>query len=85
MRRVRVYLREGCHLCEEALEVLDRLRREIPFELVEVDVDSDPSLAALFGERVPVVTVDGQVASQLLVREDQVRRQLAEEGAGGSA
>jgi glutaredoxin len=56
-----LYTRQNCHLCEDAWLHLQKEQRRHGFELHIIDVDSDQSLAAKFGEMVPVITVDGQV------------------------
>ncbi|HKE99235.1 MAG TPA: glutaredoxin family protein [Actinomycetes bacterium] len=58
-RVVTLYTRGGCHLCEDAEAVLERVRAGVAFELRAVDVDADPELARRYGVRVPVVAVDG--------------------------
>jgi hypothetical protein len=58
--RVVLYTRRGCHLCECGEQALRRARRRYGFVLEEADVDADPALAARYGERVPVVTVNGK-------------------------
>ncbi len=58
---VRLYTREGCHLCEDAWAVLEQARREHRFALEVVDVDSDASLAERYGLEIPVVEVNGRV------------------------
>jgi glutaredoxin len=55
------YTRRGCHLCETAWEHLRHAQRQFHFGLSAVDVDTDPELARLHGEQVPVVTVNGRV------------------------
>ncbi|MFF3064737.1 glutaredoxin family protein [Oerskovia sp. NPDC057915] len=59
--RVVLYGRVGCHLCEDAREVVGAVCADQGVAWTEVDVDSDPSgaLAAQYGDYVPVVTVDG--------------------------
>jgi hypothetical protein len=54
--RVTLISRDGCHLCEEAEAVLDRI---IPGQWVRVDVESSIELERDFGDRVPVVLLDG--------------------------
>jgi glutaredoxin len=56
-----LYTRRNCHLCVDALLHLQKEQRRHGFELHIIDVDSDQSLSAKFGEMVPVITVDGQV------------------------
>ncbi len=62
MSRVTLYGKPGCHLCEEARAVVAAVRAELGFELEEVDVSIDPVLHARYGERIPVVAVDGEDA-----------------------
>jgi glutaredoxin len=56
-----LYTRQGCHLCEQAFEQLERARRRHGFTLRPVDIDSDPELVARHGLQVPVVEVNGRV------------------------
>jgi glutaredoxin len=75
-RRVTLYTRRGCHLCEAAEAVLRAERAADPFDLELVDVDSDPGLAARYGVRVPVVAVDGAELFDYEVPPDLLRRHL---------
>ncbi len=63
MATVTLLSRVGCHLCDEAREVVASVVASVAagsgVELVEVDVDSDPELRAEYGDLVPVVLVDG--------------------------
>jgi glutaredoxin len=56
-----VYTRRNCHLCEEVHEWLRERQARYRFNLETVDVDTDPDLAARYGDTVPVVKVNGQV------------------------
>ena len=68
MTEVVVYSRPGCHLCEEAIEEIASLhaagRR---FELREVDIESEESLLLSMLERIPVIEVDGETVSELVL------------------
>jgi hypothetical protein len=65
---VTLYAREGCHLCDEArLEIQAMRDRAGAFELREIDIDSDDELLAAFLERIPVVEVDGEIVSELVL------------------
>jgi len=59
MELVTIYSRKGCHLCEEALSVLQKLKNELHFEIVEIFIDGDEELEKRFGEQVPVTLIDG--------------------------
>jgi glutaredoxin len=61
-RRVVLYTKAGCHLCEIAKGRLARARREEEFDLEEVDIAGDPDLLERYGMRIPVVTIDGTLA-----------------------
>lgn len=50
-----VYSRAYCHLCEEMIEALRGLRGALRFDIEVVDVDADPVLERLYGEKVPVL------------------------------
>ena len=77
-----VYSRPGCHLCEEAVAALVSLHREgYRFELHEIDIESDDLLLRRHLEKIPVVEVDGIVASELIFDEAGVRSRLDTVGA----
>ncbi len=77
-----VYSRPGCHLCEAAIEALVALHAEgYRFELHEVDIESDDLLLRRHLERIPVVEIDGIVASELVFDELGVRSRLDTVGA----
>jgi len=82
MTQVTLYGKAGCHLCSEAREVVNALREELHFDLEEVDVSLDPRLHNAYGERIPVVAIDGQDALELVISERDLRTVLAEAGEG---
>lgn len=50
-----VYIRQGCHLCTDMTQALERLRPELGFEYSTVDIDTEPDLQARYDTRVPVL------------------------------
>jgi len=58
--RVTLYGKPGCHLCDDAREVVARVCADLGEEYAEVDITSDPELAARFAEEIPVTFVDGE-------------------------
>lgn len=75
MTRVTLYGRPGCHLCEEARAAVTAARRRREFALEEVDISLDARLTRRYGERIPVVAIDGQDMLELRFGvEDLVRR-----------
>jgi glutaredoxin len=82
MTQVTVYSRPGCHLCAEAIEALVTMHEEgYRFELVEVDIESDELLLRRLLEKIPVVEVDGEPVSELVLDEAAVRARLDTVGA----
>ncbi len=82
MTRVTVYSRPDCHLCAEAIEALVALHREgYRFELHEVDIESEELLFKRMLEKIPVVEVDGQVVSELILDRAAVEARLDTVGA----
>src|SRR3954449_11221182 len=59
---VRLYHSPGCHLCERARAVVAEARRELGFELTEVDIRGDVDLEAAYREWLPVVEIGGRRA-----------------------
>jgi glutaredoxin len=71
-----LYGKPGCHLCEEARAVVDEARAGRSVELVEVDVTLDPVLHRRYGERIPVLELDGEELFELVVARDELERRL---------
>ncbi len=59
-RSLAVYSRENCHLCDEAIELLQLYSALLP-PIQEIDIDTDPALQKRFDTEVPVVELDGKV------------------------
>jgi glutaredoxin len=77
---VEIYSKPQCPLCDEAKEVLARVRRRISFELKEVDITGDPALFERHRYDIPVVFVNGRKAFKHHLDEraveDRLRREL---------
>jgi glutaredoxin len=76
VRSVILYGRAGCCLCDDAREVLERVRLRRPFALRERDIDADEGLLRAYLERIPVVTIDGEEVFELFVDEAELERRL---------
>ena len=61
MIRLRLLSRPGCHLCEEMRREVDSLLADQPRTWEEVDVDSDPVLAARYGDSIPILFVNDRL------------------------
>ena len=74
--RLRLLTRENCHLCVVAAETLQRIGAEAGLVPETVDVDADRDLQAEYGDRVPVVLLDGREHSYFTVDVPRLRRDL---------
>jgi glutaredoxin len=74
--RLQLLTRADCHLCEIAAETLTRIGAAAGLVPQAVDVDADPELRAEYGDRVPVVLLDGREHSYFTVDVVRLRRDL---------
>ena len=69
-----LYSRPGCHLCDEARAVLEAERARTPFDLEEIDIETDDELVKEYGIRIPVVAIDGVERFEIAVDPDELAR-----------
>lgn len=74
--RVTLYSRPGCHLCEVAREVIERVCAELGEQYVELSIDEDQALYERFAEEIPVTFVDGRQHNFWRVDEQRLRAAL---------
>jgi hypothetical protein len=81
-RQVQLLTRAGCTICDGVHAQLADLANELDFDLTKTDVDAkaqdgDTSLRAEFGDRLPVVLLDGREHSYWELDEPRLRKDLA--------
>ena len=74
--RLALVTRAGCHLCDVAKEVLDRVAAATGEGWYEIDVDGDREVGAEYGDRVPVVLLDGKEHGYWRVEDARLLRDL---------
>ena len=67
----------GCHLCEAAREVIERVTAELGVQWEEHSIDDDPQLLRRYAEQIPVTFVDGRRHDFWRVDEARLRAALA--------
>ena len=85
MRTLTVLGRPGCHLCEEAVAVLERLRADPALGDVaveQVDIEADEAMLLAYLERIPVIALDGVELYDFAVDEADLRARLGGGGQG---
>jgi glutaredoxin len=75
--RLTLISRPGCHLCEVAEEVLERVAAATGETWTTVDVTDSVELERDYGDRVPVLLLDGREHGYWRVEEDRLLRDLA--------
>ena len=78
---VELLTRAGCGICERIHRRLAELAGELGFDLSSTDVDAaaaagDGALRAEFGDRLPVVLLDGREHSYWDIDEDRLRSDI---------
>ncbi len=76
MTTLTLYGKPGCHLCDDARAAVERVtaRRDVPLE--QVDISRDPVLYKRYGERIPVLELDGKTVFEFFVDEAVLERRL---------
>ena len=75
--RITLYTKPGCHLCDEARSVIQRVSAEVGTSYEEVDISTSIELMSAYGEQIPVTFVDGRQHDFWRVDETRLRRALA--------
>ena len=74
--RVTLYGKPGCHLCDDARTVIERVCAALGTSYDEVDITTSPELFDAYGEQIPVTFVDGRQHDFWRVDEERLRRAL---------
>ena len=74
--QVDIYSRPGCHLCDEAKVVIERVQRRFGFAVRVIDIETDPEFEKQFGEEIPVVFINGVKAFKYHVDEAEFQKKV---------
>jgi glutaredoxin len=74
--QIDIYSRPGCHLCDEAKEVIERVRRRHSFEVSVINIEGDPALETAYGTEIPVVFINGNKAFKYRVDESELEKKV---------
>ncbi|UPK74656.1 glutaredoxin family protein [Nocardioidaceae bacterium SCSIO 66511] len=58
--RVEVLTKPGCHLCENAVAIIESVCSELGVGWSESDISADAEAMRTYGEQIPVTFVDGR-------------------------
>ena len=74
--KVDIYSRPGCHLCDEAKDVVERVQQRMAFAVNVVNIETDRALDAAYGNEIPVVFINGSKAFKYRVDEADFERKI---------
>ena len=74
--RITLIGKPGCHLCDDAREVIARVAGELGVPWEERSVLDDEALMAAYAEQIPVTLVDGRQHDYWRVDERRLRAAL---------
>ncbi|MFQ5560106.1 MAG: glutaredoxin family protein [Nitrospinota bacterium] len=74
--KIEMFSKAGCHLCEEAKAIVEKVQKKVPFNFVETDISLDPALEKKFGEQIPVIFIEGKKAFKFFVSEQDLLKKI---------
>ena len=72
--KVVFYTKAGCHLCDDARDLLEDLAADIAYELTEIDIRSDLGIFELYRYRIPVIIINDQTTVEGRIDQSDLRR-----------
>ncbi|KEO82829.1 glutaredoxin family protein [Tumebacillus flagellatus] len=75
---ITLFTKDGCTLCVKAKQILERLGLFYPMVVEEFDITTDESVHAKYGDKIPVLHIDGEEAFVSKIAEHWLRRYLEE-------
>lgn len=71
-RKITIYSKPDCHLCDLAKDVVDRCRQKVDFTVEVIDISQNPALFEHYRDDIPVILLDGNEIARHFVRERQL-------------
>ena len=80
---VEIYSKPGCHLCDEAKEVLIKAKQEFDMEIKEINIEEDHELFQKYRYDIPVIWINGRKAYKYRIDPADLHRRLEKEISSG--
>jgi len=71
---VTFYTKAGCHLCEDARELLEEIAEDTEYTLTEIDIRSDPAVFELYRYRIPVIVINAETLLEGRIEAEELAR-----------
>lgn len=75
---VTFYTKAGCHLCEDARELLEEIAEETAYTLDETDIRSDPAVFKEYRYRIPVIIINQEMLLEGRIEAAELARAFQE-------
>jgi len=75
--RITIYSKPDCHLCDIARERIDNVQKQYSFEIETIDITTSETLLEQYGERIPVVCINGEEAYVYRVSQKGLAKKLS--------
>ena len=74
------FTRSGCHLCDDAEPLVQRLAAQVGAAVEMQDIDADPALMSAYSARIPVILgPSGRVLAEGVIDERHLKKAIAAE------
>ncbi len=83
--KVTLYSKPDCHLCDVVKAQLTSVRKRVEFDLLTVDITTQPELWRRYRTRIPVVLIEGEEAFVYRINEEELVRRLTADKASREA
>ncbi|MFN8576635.1 MAG: glutaredoxin family protein [Candidatus Sericytochromatia bacterium] len=72
-----IYSKENCELCDKLKEVVNKVHKNIEFDIKEIDITKDPEIFEKYKYDIPVVHLNGIIAFKHRITEDELIKKLS--------
>ena len=79
MIEIKIYSKPYCHLCDEMKIVLENVRKDHEFELIEINIETDESLFEKYKELIPLLFVNGKKFAKYRIDKNKLLAKLYRE------
>ncbi len=71
-----IFSKKDCCLCDEMKEIVERVARDFSVEMILTDIETSEDLMSAYGEKIPVLRINGEEAFVYKAPEPRLRKKL---------
>lgn len=76
MKRLILYTKPDCHLCDVMKAELTELKKEFDFSLEEVNIETDKNSFEKYKEKIPVLMLQGRMLAKYKLNKTLLLKKL---------